>query len=138
MAAGAIILAMEKEKGPYSVGQVAEGVITGIKPYGAFVRMGDGATGLIHISEISRGYVSDVRRFVRLGEKIVVKVIDIDPHNGQLRLSLKAIHPRRRPALGGRRPPQPGPIGFSTLAAALPGWITQAQKRRDNDDKTES
>lgn len=47
----------------YLVGQVVEGVITGIQPYGAFVYLDSDHKGLIHISEISRGYVKDVTKF---------------------------------------------------------------------------
>ena len=44
----------------YLVGQVIEGVVTGIQPYGAFVYLDSETKGLIHISEISQGYVKDL------------------------------------------------------------------------------
>ena len=44
----------------YSIGDVVEGVVTGIKPYGAFVSLDSSHNGLIHISEISERYVRDV------------------------------------------------------------------------------
>ena len=68
----------------YQSGQVVQGIVTGIKPYGAFVKIDDNTDGLIHISEISDNYVNDVSLFVRQGEKIVVKVIAADPVSGQL------------------------------------------------------
>ena len=41
----------------YKIGQIIEGVITGVKPYGAFVKVDEQTTGLIHISEISDDFV---------------------------------------------------------------------------------
>ena len=52
----------------YQSGQVVQGIVTGIKPYGAFVKIDDNTDGLIHISEISDNYVNDVSLFVRQGE----------------------------------------------------------------------
>ena len=147
-----IMIPMKQENESYCIGQVVEGMITGIKPYGAFVRLNDGASGLIHISEISHGYVKDVSRFVSRGEKIIVKIIDIDPLTGQptdcsewyssastlcmaaahltgqLKLSLKALRSHRYQS---SRPPGhrlPDKIGFSSLEKALPQWLKQAQK----------
>ena len=79
----------------YRVGQVVQGIVTGIKPYGAFVKIDDRYDGMIHISEISSDFVRDVHYFVKLGEKIVVKIIDINPENNHLTLSLKAVQPSR-------------------------------------------
>ena len=62
----------------YSIGDVVEGVITGIKPYGAFVALDSTHNGLIHISEISERYVRDVHTFVNMNEKVKVKILDQD------------------------------------------------------------
>ena len=62
----------------YKVGMTVYGKITGIKPYGAFVKFDDGVTGLIHISEISNGFVRNIDNFVQVDEYVMVKVIDID------------------------------------------------------------
>ena len=58
------------------VGEVREGVISGIQPYGAFVQLDSGEKGLIHISEISKGYVKDVAQFLHVGERVRVKILD--------------------------------------------------------------
>ena len=60
------------------VGDIVDVTITGIQPYGAFALLPDGSSGLIHISEISDGFVRDVNQFVFYGEQVKVKVIDID------------------------------------------------------------
>ena len=86
----------------YRIGQTAEGKVTGIQPYGAFVMLDRQTSGLIHISEISDGYVRDISRYVKVGDTVTVKIIDFDAAAGQARLSLKALHhtnsrSRRRP-----------------------------------------
>ena len=75
----------------YTVGQVIEGQITGIQPYGAFVYIDDKTTGLIHISELSDGFVKDIEGFVKVGDKVRLKILDFDRKSHQLRLSLKAL-----------------------------------------------
>ena len=71
----------------YKVGMTVYGQISGIKPYGAFVKFSDDVSGLIHISELSNGFVRNVDHFVSLGEYVMVKVIDVDKVHKQLRLS---------------------------------------------------
>lgn len=114
----------------YKVGQVVQGTITGIKPYGAFVKVDDDTFGLIHISEISNYYVNDVHRYFRKGEKAVVKIIDIDK-NGQLRLSLKAIQSNRKYAIPTKRNiNELTTIGFKSLQEQLPIWIEKTLKEK--------
>ena len=76
----------------YRTGMIVEGRVTGIQPYGAFVSLDHNASGLIHISEISDGYVKDISSFVQPGDNIKVKIIDFDPRSRQAKLSLKALH----------------------------------------------
>ena len=75
----------------YKVGMVVYGKVTGVKPYGAFVGFEDGVTGLVHISEISNKFVKDITTFLEVGDYCMLKVIDIDQENAQLRLSYKAL-----------------------------------------------
>ena len=51
----------------YQIGQIVEGKVTGIQSYGAFVSLDPKTSGLIHISEISDGFVRDVGLFVHVG-----------------------------------------------------------------------
>ena len=55
------------------IGDKLEGTITGIQPYGAFVELESGVTGLIHISEIRSGYVSNIQDILTIGEKVLSK-----------------------------------------------------------------
>lgn len=115
----------------YKIGQVVQGIITGIKPYGAFVKIDDDTDGLIHISEISNSYVNSVQSYVKQGEKIVVKIIDIDRKSNQLRLSLKAIQPPRNKRVSYRIEKQAvNQLGFNVLREKLPEWIKQEESKK--------
>ena len=70
------------------VGSILEGVVTGITNFGAFVGLADGQTGLVHISEVAEAYVKDVNEFLKIGDKIKVKVVAVDP-KGKIGLSIK-------------------------------------------------
>ena len=70
------------------VGSILEGVVTGITNFGAFVGLADGQTGLVHISEVAEAYVKDVNEFLKIGDKVKVKVVNVDP-KGKIGLSIK-------------------------------------------------
>jgi len=72
------------------VGAVVEAVITGITNFGAFAELPGKKVGMIHISEISRGFVKSVSDVISVGQKLNVKVISID-ERGKIALSLKAL-----------------------------------------------
>ncbi|MBQ8067633.1 MAG: S1 RNA-binding domain-containing protein [Solobacterium sp.] len=116
----------------YRIGQTVEGKVTGIQPYGAFVMLDRQTCGLIHISEISDGYVRDISRYVKVGDTITVKIIDFDAAANQARLSLKALHrthsrSRRRPM--NRKAELPvSNIGFSSIAGMMKQWVTESEK----------
>jgi len=89
------------------VGSVLPGKVTGITKFGAFVSLGEGKSGLVHISEIANSYVSDIRDYLSDGQEVTVKVIGID-ENGRINLSIKAAQPQKpRPAAPRRSSPQP-------------------------------
>lgn len=73
------------------IGEVIEGVIVGIQQYGAFVRLKNNEEGLIHVSEVKEGYVKKIGNEFRVGQKVRVKVMDIDPYNEQISLSTRAL-----------------------------------------------
>ncbi len=120
-------------KNTYRNGQIVDGVITGVQPYGAFVSIDENVSGLIHISEISDDYVRDINYYVRQGEKIIVKIIDTSDGLQHLRLSLKALNyssRKQRINQDYKRPlVPPSDLGFSTLEKALPRWI---RERKDS------
>lgn len=69
---------------------VVKVTITGIQKYGAFATIDD-YDGLIHISEISYGYVKNVNDFVKIGDEIYAKVVEVDNEDNHLKLSIKDI-----------------------------------------------
>jgi len=71
-------------------GDVVEGRVAEIKPFGAFVWLGEGKKGLIHISEISEEFVRDVREKVRPNQKVRVKILSVS-EDGRIECSLKQV-----------------------------------------------
>ncbi len=65
-----------------------KGKVTGITSFGAFVRLEDGRTGLVHISQIADVYVSDVHDFLTVGQEVEPTVLSCD-EKGRLAFSLK-------------------------------------------------
>ncbi len=75
------------------VGNVVEGVVTGITNFGAFVELPNGKTGLVHISEIADAYVHDVGDYVQNNDQIKVKVLSISNDGEKIALSLRQANP---------------------------------------------
>lgn len=79
-----------------TVGQIVEGKITGITNFGVFVDLGDNVSGLVHISEVARTYVSDIKEHVKIGDSVKMKVISVGD-DGKISLSIKkAMEPEKR------------------------------------------
>jgi general stress protein 13 len=76
-------------------GDIIKGEITAIKPYGAFVKIDDKTSGLIHISEFSDRYVRDIEDYVSIGDVLDLKVLMIEEDN-KLSLSFKSLHKRKK------------------------------------------
>ncbi|EMF46638.1 General stress protein 13 [Planococcus halocryophilus Or1] len=62
----------------YQTGDTVSGKVTGIQPYGAFVALDDQTQGLVHISEITHGYVKEVSEYLEVGQEVDVKVLEVD------------------------------------------------------------
>lgn len=70
-------------------GTVMEGTVATIKPYGAFINLGNGIDGLVHISQISQKRVEAVGDVLKEGQQVQVKVINVK--DGRISLSMKAL-----------------------------------------------
>lgn len=70
-------------------GTVLEGTVQTIKPYGAFVDLGDGIDGLVHISQMSQKRINDPSEVVKEGDKVKVRIIKVA--DGKISLSMKAL-----------------------------------------------
>ena len=72
----------------YKSGDIIKGRVTGIKPYGAFITLDDGYTGLLHISEISDDFVNHIEDFIKYGDEVELYVLDASNESKHLKLSL--------------------------------------------------
>lgn len=75
----------------YTVGQVLQGTVSRIVPFGAFVQLEPNLEGLIHISEFSDSHVKNIRDLVNENDKVTVKVIRLQPEEQKIGLSLKDL-----------------------------------------------
>lgn len=79
------------------VGAIMEGKVTGISNFGVFVSLPDGKNGMVHISEISSNYVKEINDYIKIGDQVKVKVINID-ERGKIGLSIKrAVETEKQP-----------------------------------------
>ena len=87
------------------VGETYEGTIQSIMPYGAFVEFIPGKDGLLHISEIDwKRYETIEEAGLQEGDKITVKLVDIDPKTGKFKLSRRALLPKPEGYVEAERP----------------------------------
>ncbi len=86
--------------GTIPVDSVVEGRVTGVTKFGAFVDLGGGNVGLIHISQIANTYVTDVAQFLKVGDTVKVRVIGATK-DGKYDLSIKQLEKREE-----KKPPR--------------------------------
>lgn len=82
-----------------AIGDILEGKVTGITKFGAFVELGEGKTGMVHISEVSTDYVEDISQYLKKDQVVKVKVINITDE-GKISLSIKKAMPARSAGAG--------------------------------------
>ncbi|MBE1556386.1 S1 domain-containing post-transcriptional regulator GSP13 [Sporosarcina limicola] len=118
----------------YEVGEELSGKVTGIQPYGAFVALDEETQGLVHISEITYGFVKDINDFLSIGQEVEVKVLEIDDGAGKISLSIRALQEappstkredRPRKSLQARVNERDAD-GFNSLKEKLQGWIEKS------------
>ncbi|MBJ1658136.1 S1 RNA-binding domain-containing protein [Enterococcus faecium] len=113
----------------YKIGQIIEGKVTGIQPYGAFVSLDNETQGLIHVSEVQSGYTKNIHSLLKVGQPVTVQIIDIDEYSKKISLSLRTLEktnlavPYRRKRYFTNKNRK---IGFTTIAEQLPIWIEEA------------
>jgi predicted RNA-binding protein with RPS1 domain len=74
-------------------GQVLDGTVSGIAPFGAFVDIGVGRDGLVHISALSTNRVNKVEDVVKVGDKVTVKVLEVDQQSKRISLTMRLEEP---------------------------------------------
>jgi len=80
----------EKTWAELAVGQVREGVVRSVQPYGAFIDLG-GVDGLLHVSAMSHQRVSDPKKIMKEGDKLQVMIVNLDKEKSRVSLSLKQL-----------------------------------------------
>ncbi|WP_223901790.1 30S ribosomal protein S1 [Lactobacillus laiwuensis] len=83
-------------------GDVFEGEVKSLTNFGAFVEVADGIQGLVHVSEISYKHVDKPSDVLKVGQKVKVKVLNIDPNEHRISLSMKAAEPKNSESEGNR------------------------------------
>lgn len=80
----------------FKVGDIVEGKITTITSFGVFADIGDGKSGMVHISEVARNYVSDIKEHVKVNDVVKMKILSIG-EDGKISLSIKrALPPEKK------------------------------------------
>ena len=91
----------------YSVGQVVEGEVTRIVDFGAFVKLEDGIEGLVHISQLADRRVENPSEVVQPGQRVKVKIVNLDPAARRIGLSIRAAQPKET------KPQEETPVSYS-------------------------
>ncbi len=106
--------------------EIVEGCVTGVESYGIFVTLDEYYSGLIHISEISDGFVRDINKVADIGETIRVRVLDSDDDTFHVKLSIKNLNYRLK-----RKNAKISETehGFETLRNNLQKWIEQKNEK---------
>ena len=105
----------------YEVGNVVTGNVTGIEKYGIFVSLDEYYSGLIHISEISDDFVRDVNDYVKYGDTIKAKIIEVDDDTFHVKLSIKDMDHKGK--VKKKRQIIETGSGFGILEDNLDNWI---------------
>lgn len=105
-------------------GQKVKGKITRITDFGAFVKMENGLTGMIHISQVSDSYVANIQDVLTVGQDVEPTVLSVD-EKGRISLTLKTgkRNPRRFGSSGGRTS---DPTAYATVPGAQPAVFESA------------
>ena len=100
-----------------SVGTILEGKVKSITNFGAFVALPENKTGMVHISEVARNYISDINEHFKVNDTVKAKILNIGD-DGKISLSIKrALEPEKtqeRPRKERRTYEQPKPDGSYT------------------------
>ncbi|MFP7345934.1 S1 domain-containing post-transcriptional regulator GSP13 [Bacillus safensis] len=121
----------------FEVGSVYTGKVTGLQAYGAFVALDEETQGLVHISEVTHGFVKDINEHLSIGDAVQVKVLSVDENAGKISLSIRATQeaPERKESKPKKQRPQQvkeeaaAPQGFNTLKDKLEEWIEQSNRK---------
>ena len=98
-------------------GTILDGKVSGIAPFGAFIDLGVGRDGLVHISELAEGRIGKVEDVVNVGDAVKVRVIEVDPSSKRISLSMRLEMPV-------------GPVSTSGSSRLDRDWTNPAERPR--------
>jgi small subunit ribosomal protein S1 len=113
----------------YQAGEIIDGQVTKLVPFGAFVRVAQGIEGLVHISELAEGHVESPEAVLSVGDNVRVKVIDVDVSRRRVSLSMRQVGGQVAPVSdpeieeeeeGGAAPEQGGEAGPEAASSPTP------------------
>ncbi len=94
--------AREASVGSFTVGKVLRGKVTRVETFGAFVDLGGGVEGLLHVSNLSRGHVADPNDVVKRGQDLEVMILKIEDGGKRIALGTKQLEADPWQSLGGK------------------------------------
>jgi small subunit ribosomal protein S1 len=112
-------------------GMVVEGRVTRLEAYGAFVDIGTGKDGLVHVSEISKGYTSSPADILEVGDEVQVRILKVNRKKSRVDLSLKDV-PSEQVVL--EEEPEPVP---TTMALAFQEALANRKESKGKSPKRE-
>lgn len=115
----------------YKLGDIIEGTIIGIKPFGAILIFEDGTKGLLHISQVANTFIRNISRYLKVGKTYQVKIINIE-EDGFLKLSMSQITEEEKEEYrknGIKKEKIDSQyIDFTALKEKLPIWIEKEKE----------
>ncbi|WP_010168576.1 S1 RNA-binding domain-containing protein [Candidatus Epulonipiscium viviparus] len=116
------------------VGQILEGTVTGIKPFGAFISLPNSYNGLVHISHITHGYLENIADAIKIGDVVKVKVLTVDLTNNKISLSIKEAleKPKQeeRPKPRYNKPKKEPEVVIDGFEALMKGFLKDSTERQ--------
>ena len=114
------------------VGAKTEGKVTGITNFGAFVDLGEGQSGMVHISEIADGYVKDIHDVLSIGDTVKVLVLSDKDH--KIALSIKQASDKPKPKYRSHRSHEsndrkPKPHKKESFDDMMSGFMKESEER---------
>ena len=126
------------------VGEIVEGKVSNVMPFGAFVSLPDNKTGLVHISEVATSYIKDINEHIKSGDVVKVKVIKIED-DGKISLSIKKALPQQpkkkeiKRERGSSEPVRPIDIDWKKTSSADMSFEDKLNKfKQDSDEKMQA
>lgn len=116
----------------YQVGDIVEGTVITIRPFGAIMIFENGSKGLLHISEIANTFIKNIFRYLVVGKTYQVKIIEI-AEDGFAKVSMSQISAEEKENYHSqtikRTPVNESNIDFQALKDKIPKWIEEETKK---------